>query len=187
LDALDGKRLHECGQAGCLPGGQAEHQAGQRRGVDDGVFERPVQAAAHQPGVERVVAMLDQHRPLRKAEEAAADIAELGSPDQHRAVDLVPAAGVRVDRGPAVDQRVEEGECRTQAEPLRAHFEDQERTVTRGLDVERHEVRLLEWRGSAHVGGVDRVLLPLDRSLRPARLQVERAHLHDAWPSIARI
>jgi hypothetical protein len=178
LDALDIECVNQRGESRRLAGGEAEHEPGHRRGVDDRVLERAVQAAPHEPGVKGVVAVLDQDRALGKAQKAAADVAELGRADQHGAVDLVPAAGIRVDGSPAVDQRVEKRQGAFQSEALGAHLENQERPVAGGLDVQRHEVSVLERRGGSHVGGVHRVLLPLDRRLGAARLHVERSRVH---------
>jgi hypothetical protein len=72
------------------------------------MLERVLEAAPHQPGVECVVAVLDQHGPARKAKECPAHVSELGRADQHRAIDLVPPAGIGVDGSAAVDQGVEE-------------------------------------------------------------------------------
>jgi hypothetical protein len=178
LDGFDRERFHERRQARRLPAGQTEDQARQCGRVDDGVLERAVQAAADEPGVERVVAVLDQDSPFREAEEAAADVAELGCADQHRAVDLVSPAGVRIDGRPAVDQSVEEGQRAAQPKALRADLEHQERPVAGCLDVERDEIGLDQRRGRANIGCIDRVLLPLDRLLRAPRLQVEGTRPH---------
>ncbi|HEY1420387.1 MAG TPA: hypothetical protein VGG90_06735, partial [Candidatus Dormibacteraeota bacterium] len=109
--------LHEAGQAWCLALGQVKHHAGKRGGVDDGVREGAFQPAPDQPSVEGVVAVLDQHGPLRKTQETAARVTELRRTDQHRAIDVVPFLGVRVDRRATVDERVEEGQRPIEAEP----------------------------------------------------------------------
>ena len=87
---------------------QLEHQPRERRGVDDRVLERALQASADEPGVERVMAVLDQNRPLSETQERTAGVAKLGRANQHRSVDVMPAMGVGVDRRLAVDKRVEE-------------------------------------------------------------------------------
>ena len=118
--------LDQPGEAGGLALRKVQHEARQGRRVDDRVFERALQASTDEPGVERVVAVLDQHRAVRETQEGAAGIAKLRCADQHRAVDVVSPARVRVDRRLAVHQRVEEGERAVQLEALRADLQDQE-------------------------------------------------------------
>jgi len=118
--------LDEAGQARRLAFGEVEDQTGQSGGVDDRVGERALEAAADKPGVERVVTVLDEHGSVGEAQERAPGVLKLGGPDQHRPVDVVALACVRVDRGPAVDQGVEEGKRARQLESLGAHLEHQE-------------------------------------------------------------
>jgi len=162
---------------------QLEHQPSQRRGVDDRVLERALEPPTDQPRVEGVVAVLDQHRAVREAEKGAARVPELRRPDEHRAVDVVPLARVRVDRRPAVDQRVEEGQRAVEAETLGANLEDEERRVAGCLHVEGDELRVAEWRRWGDLRLVDRDLLPGHELPGPARLQVERLGGHRARAS----
>jgi len=141
---LDLQRLHQACQAGGLAGGQLEHQAAERRRVDDRVLERPGEAPAQDPGVEGVVAVLDQDRSPCEMEEGAPGVPELRCVDEHLALDQVPALCVGVDRCPGVDQGVEEPERSAEPEPLSADLEDQERPVAGGLDVDRDELGFLE-------------------------------------------
>ncbi|MGA8923197.1 MAG: hypothetical protein WB682_08625 [Candidatus Dormiibacterota bacterium] len=67
------------------------------------MLERALEAAAHQPRVEGVVAVLDQYRTMRESQERSARVFELRRPDEHRAVDVMAPSRVRVDRGAAVD------------------------------------------------------------------------------------
>jgi hypothetical protein len=168
---LHAQFLHEPRQPRRLAAGQLEHQARERGGVDDGVVERPLEPAAHEPGVEGVMAVLHQDRAVRKTEEGAAGVRELGRADQHRALDLVTAAGVGVDRRPAVHQGVEEAQRPVEPEALRAQLQDQEGPVAGRLHVERDVLRALERRVRGHVDRVDRNLLPGHGLARSPRLQ----------------
>jgi hypothetical protein len=100
------------------------------------VLERPRQAPAEDPGVKRVVAVLDQHRSPGEVEKGPSGVAELGRADQHLPLDQVPSLGVGVDRGAGMDQGVEKAQRTAQPEPLGADLEDQEGPVARGLDVD---------------------------------------------------
>ena len=115
--------------------GKLQNQAGQRRRVDDRVLEWALQAPADEPGVESVVAVLDQHGTVSKTQEGTARVAKLRRADEHRAVDVVAPVGVRIDWRLAVDQRVEERQRAVQAEPLGADLEDEKWRVPRCLDV----------------------------------------------------
>jgi hypothetical protein len=99
------------------------------------VLEWALEAAANQPGVESVVAVLDQNGPSRETQEGAAGVAKLGSADQHRAVDVMAPVRVRVDRRLAVHERVEERKRSVESEALGADLEDEERRVSGGLDI----------------------------------------------------
>jgi hypothetical protein len=107
---LDLQRLHQPRQPRRLAGRQLENQPAERSRVHDRVLERPGETAAEDPGVEGVVAVLDQDSAPGEMEEGAAGVAELGRVDQHLALDQVPAPGVGVDRSPGVNQGVEEAE-----------------------------------------------------------------------------
>jgi hypothetical protein len=138
------QRLHHPGQARGLATRQVEDQPGQRRGVDDRVLERPLEAAADQVGVEGVVAVLDQDRAPRKAQEGGPGIPEAGRADQHRAVDLVALLRVAVDGGAGLDQGVEEGERAREPEAFGADLDHQEGGVAGRLHVQGHVFRLVE-------------------------------------------
>jgi hypothetical protein len=99
------------------------------------VLEWALEAAANQPGVESVVAVLDQHGPSRETQEGPARVAKLGRADEHRAVDVMAPVRVRVDRRLAVHERVEERKRSVQPEALGADLEDEERRVSGGLDI----------------------------------------------------
>jgi hypothetical protein len=175
---------HQPLQARHLAFRDLHHQAGQRGRVDDRVLERTLQAASDEPGVERVVAVLDQHRRLGEAEECPSRVLELGCADEHRAVDVVTLPRVGIDGRAAVDQRVEKRKCAVEGEPLGADLEDEERGVARGLDVERHELRIVELRPMGDRRLVDGDLFPGDRLDRSPRLEEQparrRAHLASA-------
>jgi hypothetical protein len=138
------------------------------------VLERTLQSTADEPGVEGVVAVLDQHGAVSEAKESPARVSKLRCPDEHGTVDVVAPVRVRVDRRLAVDQRVEERQRAVEAEALRADLEDEERSVTGGLHVEGHELRLVEPGLGTNLWRVDRYLLPGHGLHRPARFQEQR-------------
>jgi len=168
---VEAELLHEPGQAGRLSLGQLEDEPRERGCVDDRMLERAFQPAPDQPGVERVMAVLDQHGAMREAEEGPPRIPELGGPDEHRAIDVMAAACVWVDGGAAVHQRVEERKGAAELEPLRPDLEDEERSVAGRLDVEGDELGVFERCGRAQLGRIDRDLLPGHRLRRAARLE----------------
>jgi len=108
------------GESRGLAFGKVEHETRQCGGVDDRVLERAFEAAADEPGVECVMAVLDEDRAQSKAKEGAARVLEFGRPDEHRTVDVVALASVRVDGCPAIDERVKEGERAAEAKALGA-------------------------------------------------------------------
>ncbi len=163
---VEGELLDQARQSRRLSLGKLHHEAGQRRRVDDGVLERALQPAADEPGVEGVVAVLDQH--------GAVGETKLRRSDEHRAVDVVAPVGVRIDRRLAVDQGVEEGEGAVEAKALSAHLEHEERRVPGGLDVEGDKLRLVKPGLRPHLGCVDGDLLPRNGLHRPARFQEDR-------------
>ena len=175
---VDSQLLHQGGKPGRLPLRQLEHEPCERGCVDDRMLERVFEPAPHEPRVERVVAVLDQHRPAREPEESAARVFELGGADQHRAVDVMAASRIRVDWRAAVDQRVEERERAVELEPLGPDLEHQERGVACGLHIQGHELRLLEPRVRAKLRRIDRDLLPGDRLGSAARLEEDRPLSH---------
>jgi hypothetical protein len=133
---LDLQLLDHARQSRRLTGRQVEDQPRQGRGVDNRVLERRREAAAHQVGVEGVVAVLDEDGAAGEAEEGSPSLPEAGSADQHRAVDLVPGLRVAIDRRARFDQRVEQRQRLVEPEALRANLDHQERGVAGGLDVE---------------------------------------------------
>ena len=153
--------------------GQVEDEARQRGGVDDRVLERALEPAADQPGVEGVVAVLDQDGAMGEPQEGAPRVFELGRPDEHGAVDVVSPAGVRVDGSPAVDERVEERERPIEPEALGPHLEDEERRVAGRFDVERYELGVIEQGFGFDLWRIDRDLLPGHELARAARLEEE--------------
>jgi hypothetical protein len=172
--------LNQPGQPGSLSLRKLKHQAGQRRGVDDRVLERAFQSTADEPGVECVVAVLDQHRAVGEAQEGAARVSKLGCPYEHGTIDVVSPVGIRVDRRLAVDQRVEERQGAVEAEALRADLEHQEWSVSGGLDVKGDELSLVQQGLGPHLGCVDRYLLPGHGLHGPAGLEVELLGAHRA-------
>jgi hypothetical protein len=144
------------------------------------MLERALQSTADEPGVEGVMAVLDQHRAVSETQEAPARVSKLGCPDQHGTVDVVAPMGVRVDRRLAVDQGVEERQRAVEPEALRADLEDKERRVSGGLHVEGHELRIVKRGLGPELGSVDCDLLPGHRLHCSARLQEQRFRAHRA-------
>ncbi|GAC1642186.1 MAG: hypothetical protein PVS3B2_21670 [Candidatus Dormibacteraceae bacterium] len=58
--------LDKPGKAWGLTLRKVEDEARERRRIDDRVLERALQSSTDQPRVERVVAVLDQHRAMRE-------------------------------------------------------------------------------------------------------------------------
>jgi hypothetical protein len=123
------QHLDEAGQTGRLTLGQVEHEPREGGGVDDRMLEGTLQASAHQPGVECVMAVLDQHRTLGKAQKGTAGVAKLGRANQHRPVDVMAAVGVWIDRSLSVHQRVEERQWPVEPETLGPDLQHEERRV----------------------------------------------------------
>jgi len=135
------------------------------------MLERALEAATDEPGVERVVAVLDQHRALRETKKGPAGIPELGRSDQHRAVDVMSPLRIRVDGGATVHQGVEERERAVELEPFGTDLQDEEGRVARRFDVEGHELSFFEPGVRTQLRRVDRDLLPRHRLRRAARLE----------------
>jgi len=183
---VDAQHLDQARQARGLAFRQVEDQARERCRVDDGMLERALEAATYEPAVEGVVAVLDEHGALRKAEKRPARVLELGRADEHGAVDVVALARVRVDGCAAVDQGVEERERAVEAEALRADLEDQEGRVAGGLDVQGDELRHCERRLAADLRRVDGDLLPRHELAGAARLEIDRFRFHERPSASAR-
>jgi hypothetical protein len=146
-------------------------------GVDDGVLERTRQAAAEDPGVERVVAVLDEHGAASEVEERSPGVAELRGVHKHLALDQVAALGVGIDRRPGVDEGVEEAQRASEPEALGPDLEDQEGPVAGRLDVDGDVLRLFEKsvRADRREAALISSGLPGDRRRGPAGLELERA------------
>ena len=179
--------LNQRRQTGCLSFRELEDQAGQGRGVDDRVLQRAFEPASDEPCIKGVVTVLNQHGALRETQESPACVSKLWRADEHRAVDVVATAGIRVDRGAAVDQGVEKGERAIQPEAFGADLEYQEWGIPRGLDVEGDKLRILELRLRAKLRRIDRDLLPRHGPGGATRLDEERlgAHLARARARLA--
>jgi hypothetical protein len=104
---VEAELLHQPRQSGSLSFGQLQHEPCQSRRVDDRVLQRALQPAADQPGVEGIVAVLDQDGALGKTKERAAGVTKFGRSNQHRPVDVVPLLRVGIDWRAAIDERVE--------------------------------------------------------------------------------
>ena len=176
---VESKLLDKPGEARGLTLRKVQHEARQGRRVDDRMYERALQASTDEPGVERVVAVLDQHRAVRETQEGAAGIAKLWCADQHRAVDVVPPVRIWVDRSLAVHQGVEKGERAIEIEALRPDLEDQEWHVARAFDVQGDELRVIQAGLKAKPGRVDGNLFPQHGLDRAARFQVNGSNPHE--------
>ena len=165
--------LHEAGEPRRLPLWQLEHKPGKSRRVDDRMLQRALEPPPNQPGVEGIVAVLDQDGAMGEAKECPACVTELRRPDQHRPVDVMALLGVRIDWRPAIDEGVKKGEGTRQLESLSAQLEHEERGVACRLDVDGDELRVVERRLRAELGRIDCYFLPGDKLCRPARLQEE--------------
>jgi len=183
---IEAQLLDQPRQPWRLAFGQLENEPRQRGRVDDRMLERALQAASHEPGVEGIVAVLDEHRPLPETKESTARVFELRGADQHGAIDVMALARVRVDGRAAVDEGVEEGKRSVQGEPLGADLEHQERRIAGRLDVEGDELRVRERCVLFHLGGIDRYLLPRDQLGRTAGLEIQGLGRHQRARASAR-
>ena len=144
------------------------------------MLERAFESATYEPRIERVVAVLDEDRSLGEAQERAPGVLEDRCADEHRAVDVMAPARVRVDGSPAIDERVEEGERLVEGEALGSELEDEKGRVARRLHVERDELRLAQRRERPDLRRVDCDLLPRHRIGGAARLEEEVRAAHRA-------
>ena len=175
---VEGEVCDEPRQSGRLAFRKLQHEPRQRRRVDDRMLEGALQAATDQPGVEGVMAVLDQHGALREAQESPSGVAELRCADEHGAVDVVAPVRIRVYGRLAVHEGVEEGERPIEPEALRTDLQHEKWRVPGRLHVQGHELRLVESGPRPDLGGVDCDLVPGDRLHCPARLEKNwfRAH-----------
>jgi hypothetical protein len=74
------------------------------------MLKRAFEPPANQPGVESIVAVLDQDGTMGETKERSPRVPELRRPNQHRPVDMVAFLGVRIDRRATVDEGVKESE-----------------------------------------------------------------------------
>jgi len=77
------QQLDQRGEPRRLPLGELEHQPRQPGCVDDRMLERALESAPDEPGVERVVAVLDQDGALGETQECPTCIPEFRSSNQH--------------------------------------------------------------------------------------------------------
>ena len=170
--------LDQTRQTGSLTLGKVQNQAPQRGRVDDRVLERALEPATDQPRIEGVMAVLDQHGALRKAQESTPRVLEFRRADQHRPIDMMSPFRVGIDGRPAIDQGVEERQRAVEREPLGSQLEDQERSIAGRLDIEGHELRFLESCARPNLGRVDCDLLPGHQLSRATGLEVQRLGAH---------
>jgi hypothetical protein len=104
---IEAKLLHQPRQSRRLAFGQVQHEPCESRRVDDRVLQRALQTPADKPGVECIVAVLDQDSAVGKTKERTACVTKFGRPDQHRPVDVVPFLGVGIDWRTAINEGVE--------------------------------------------------------------------------------
>jgi hypothetical protein len=150
------------------------------------MLERAFKPTTHQPGVERVVAVLHKHRSLREPEERPSRISELWSSDQHRTVDVMASARIRVDGGAGIDKRVEEGKRPIEPEAFGADLEHKEGRIACCLHVESDELCVFEPGLGSDLGRIHCDLLPRHRLSCPARLQIDGPGCHLARASARR-
>jgi hypothetical protein len=166
---IERELLDKSGESRCLALRKVQHEAREGRCVDDRVLERALQPSTDEPGVERVMAVLDQHGGVRKTQEGAARIAKLRCTDEHRSIDVVAPVGVGIDGRLAVHERVEKGERTTELEALRADLQDEEWRVASALYVQGDELRVIQARQRAEPRRIDGNLFPQNRLDRSAR------------------
>jgi hypothetical protein len=171
---VEGQVCYEPRQSGRLAFRKLQHEPREGRGVDDRMLEGALQAATDEPGVESVVAVLNQHRALSKAQESPASVAELRCADEHGAIDVMAPVRIWVDGRLAVHQRVEKGKRPIEPEALRADLQHEEGRVSGRLHVERHKLGLFQPRLRPQLRCVDSDLFPLDGLHGPARLEKNR-------------
>ena len=183
---VQGEFLDQPCKSGRLAFGKVQHKARKGRRIDDRMRERAFQASTDEPRIESVVAVLDQHRALSESQERPARVAKLRRADEHRAVDVMALVRVRVDRRLTVHKRVEKGQRAVEPEALRPHFQDQERCVSRGLDVQGYELRIIEGGLWAEIRCVDSDLFPRHGLDGSARFEEERFWVHRVCASARR-
>ena len=183
---VEGEHFNESGQSGRLPFGEVEHHPRQRRRVDDGMRKRAFQPTTDEPGVECIVAVLHEDGALREAQERTPSVFELGGSDEHRAVDVVPPAGVRIDGSSTVHERVEERKGAGEPKPLGPDLQDQEGCIPGRLHVQGDEFGIVKTGFGAHLWRVDRDLFPGHRPGGASGLEEERLRLHRTRASARR-
>jgi hypothetical protein len=94
--------------------------------------------------------------------------------------------GIRVDRRLTVHQGVKEGKRAVEPKALGADFQDQERCVSGGLDIQGHELRVVEAGQWAELGCVDGDLFPRHRLHGSTRFEEERFWVHRVCASARR-
>lgn len=177
---LESKHFHEPGQPWCLSLWKLEHEPRQRRRVDDWVLERAFEATTDEPRVERVVAVLHEHRAVGETEEGAAGVLELGRADQHRAVDVMALPCIRIDRRAAVDERVKERKRGVESKTFSADLEHKEGRVARGLNIKGDELSVLQQGVRPDLRSVDGDLFPRHQLGSGARLEKDATRTHPA-------
>ena len=80
---VEREQFHQLREAWGLAFRKVQDQASQGRRVDDRVLERALQASTDEPRVERVVAVLHEHRAVRETKKRAAGVAKLWCSNQH--------------------------------------------------------------------------------------------------------
>ena len=168
---IEGQLLDQACKSGRLAFREFQHEPCQGRRVDDRMRQRAFEAPAHKPGVEGIVAVLDEHGALRESKERSPGVTKFGRPNQHRPVDVVPLLGVWVDRRAAIDEGVEKGKRARQLESLGPELEHQEWRVARRFHVDGHELGLVQSRLGSELGRVDCDLFPRHPFGGAARLQ----------------
>jgi hypothetical protein len=144
------------------------------------MLEWTLEPSTDEPGIERVVTVLNEHSTMSEPQECPASVPELGGADEHGAVDVMAPACVGIYRRTAVDERVEERKGTIETESLRAKLEDKEWRIASRLDVDGDELGGLQPRLRCQLGCIDGDLFPRHRLRRTARLEEDRFRSHRA-------
>lgn len=108
--------------------------------------QRSPDGARDQPGVERVGAVLDEHRPLHEAPEPLQNAAHRRCAVQCLTADAVNAPGVGVDAVVAVHERLEAEEMALQGERHRAELDQMMWRLSGRLAIEGDETKVVDQR-----------------------------------------
>ena len=150
---------------------QPPHLCGKPRGVDVVRIQRRADRPCDEPSVERVRAVLHEHRALDEAAESLEHASDRRCAVQRFAADSVNATGVRVDPVVAVHEGLEAQQMLLERECDGSELHEVMRRLPSRLAIECHKTELLDGcvgRRSLHHRRVVRILQGGER-LRPRR------------------